>query len=80
MKLQQTISKENMKNKIGNKYEVILEDITNDGAYFIARSYMDVKDEDGVIFIKYDSKYGLNEFVNCEIIDAYEYDLLGQII
>ena len=80
MEIQQNISKEIMNNKIGNTYEVILENITEDGKYFIARSYMDVPEEDGVIFIKYNENYGLNEYVECKIIDAYEYDLVGEFI
>lgn len=79
MKLQKEVSESIMENKIGNAYEVILEDVTDDGKYFIARSYMDVPEEDGIIYIKYDSKYGLNEFVNCKIIDSLEYDLVGEI-
>ena len=80
MEIQQNISKEIMNNKIGNTYEVILENITEDGKYFIARSYMDVPEEDGVIFIKYNENYGLNEYVKCKIIDAYEYDLVGEFV
>lgn len=80
MKLQQEISYELMQNKIGNTYEVLIEDITEDGKYFIARSYMDVKDEDGVIFIPFDNKHGLNEFTTCKIIDAMEYDLIAEFI
>jgi len=80
MKLQQKISEEIMKSKIGRTYEVILESITVDGKYFIARSYMDVPNEDGVIFIRYSSRYGLNEFVNCRIIDSLQYDLIGEIV
>ena len=80
MKIQQKISKEILKNKIGNVYETILEDITDDGKYFIGRSYMDVKDEDGVIYVEYNDKYGINEFVNCKIINSTEYDLIGIII
>lgn len=79
MSLQQSISKSIMKNKIGSTYKVYLEDITSDGKYYIGRSYMDVPEEDGVIFVKYDDNYGINEYVECEIVDAYIYDLVGEI-
>ena len=79
MKLQQKISKEIMSSRIGQNYEVLLESVTDDGKYFIGRSYMDVPNEDGVIFIKFNKNYCLNEFVNCIITDALEYDLLGKI-
>ena len=79
MALQQNISKEIMNKYIGNTYEVLIEDVTEDGEYFIGRSYMDVPNEDGVIFIKYNSNYALNEFVNCRITSALVYDLVGEI-
>jgi ribosomal protein S12 methylthiotransferase len=79
MSLQQNISKEIMNKYIGNTYEVLIEDVTEDGEYFIGRSYMDVPNEDGVIFIKYNSNYALNEFVNCRITSALVYDLVGEI-
>ena len=80
MEIQQEISKEIMDSKIGKIYEVLLEDITDDLEYFIGRSYMDVPDQDGVIYVKYDENYGLNEFVNVLIEKSYEYDLIGKIV
>ena len=80
MKIQQKISKDIMESKIGKKYEVLLEDVTDDLEYFIGRSYMDVPESDGVIYVKYDENYGLNEFVNVIIEKSYEYDLIGKIV
>ena len=56
-----------MEDKIGKTYEVLLEDLSDDLEYFVGRSYMDVPESDGVIYVKYDKNYGLNEFVNVEI-------------
>ena len=39
---------------------------------------MDVPSEDGVIYVKYDSEYMINEFVNVKIVDSNEYDLFGE--
>lgn len=82
MKLQQEISKMNLEEKIGNTYEVLIEDISFDGRYYIGRSYMDVPDMDGVIFIenKERSKEKIGEFVHCKITHVQEYDLIGQMI
>ncbi len=80
MEIQQEISKVNLKKKIGNTYECLLENITEDGEYYIGRSYMDVPSEDGVIYIKFNSEYMINEFVNVKITDSREYDLFGEII
>ena len=80
MALQQKISKEVLESKVGKTYEVLLEDITDDGEYFIGRTYMDVPSEDGVVFIPYSSNYGINEFAACRIVSSLEYDLVGEFI
>ena len=79
MKLQQEISKENLKKRIGKVYECLIENISEDGEYFIGRSYMDVPSEDGVIYIKNDNDTMINEFVNVKITDSNEYDLFGVV-
>jgi ribosomal protein S12 methylthiotransferase len=81
MKLQKEISKELLKEKIGNSYDVLVEDVTDDGAYFIARSYMDIPNEDGVIFIHNEPNNNviIGEWYNCKIVDILDYDLIGVI-
>ena len=54
MSLQKEISKQNLEEKIGKSYEAIVEQISFDKKYYIGRTFMDVPDEDGVIFIKND--------------------------
>lgn len=78
MEIQQTVSSNNLSNKVGNVYECIVENITEDGEYYVARSYMDVPSEDGVIYIKYDPEYMINEFVSVKITNSDEYDLYGE--
>ena len=80
MKIQNEISKEKLQQKIGKEYEVLIENKTFDGKFYIGRTYMDVPDTDGVIYIK-NTKDGLEEkFVIC-IVDEVkdEYDLIGKI-
>ena len=52
MSLQQEISKHNLEKRIGNEYEVLIENITFDKKYFIGRTKMDVPEMDGVIYIE----------------------------
>ena len=80
MTLEQGISKVKLEEKIGNVYETLIEGITSDGKYYIGRSYMDIPNEDGVIFIKKGKEDLLGKFVNCKIISVIEYDLMGEII
>lgn len=80
MEIQQSVSLNNLNNKVGYVYECLIENITEDGEYYIARSYMDVPSEDGVIYIKYNPEYMVNEFVDAKIVDSDEYDLVGEIV
>ena len=80
MEIQQGISTNNLHNKVGKKYECLIENITDDGDYYIGRSYMDVPSEDGVIYIVNDGTGMINDFVTVEITDNNEYDLFGKIV
>lgn len=79
MEIQQQISKQNLKNKIGNTYMTLIEGLTKNKKYYIGRTYADVPDMDGVVLIKNSKKLHLGEFVNCKITDIAEYDLIGEI-
>ena len=79
MRIQQEISRKNLEAKIGQEYKVLLESVTFDGKYYIGRSYMDVPDMDGVVFIKKDNKQReIGQFVNCIITNIKEYDLIAE--
>ena len=79
MEIQQIVSTNKLKEKIGKKYTCLIENITEDGEYLIGRSYMDVPSEDGVIYIENDYDSMINEFVDVVITDSSEYDLLGRV-
>ena len=64
MKLQQDISREKMKAKIGTEQEVLIE------------GKSDVPDIDGVIYIK-DKNLEVNSFIKCRVTDYKDYDLVG---
>ncbi len=81
MEEQAKISLQILQNKIGKKYEVLVEDISFDKKYFIGRTMQDVPEEDGLVYIKNDNKMEniLNSFIECEITSVSNYDLIGQI-
>ena len=78
MSLQQEISKQNLKNKIGKEVEVLVEDKSFDGKTYIGRSYMDVPEIDGVVYIESDEEIQIGSFVKCTITDVKEYDLIAE--
>ena len=80
MQLQQRVAKQNLENKIGNTYEVFIENKTFDGKYYVGRSYMDVPDVDGFIYMPMIEKALENQFVMCKITGVQGYDLIGEII
>ncbi|WIV11495.1 30S ribosomal protein S12 methylthiotransferase RimO [Proteiniborus sp. MB09-C3] len=80
MKLQEQISKDKLNEKIGNVYQVLIESLTSDNEYYVGRTYMDVPDMDGVVFVKNNGEGNLiNKFVYCKIREAIEYDLIAEI-
>ena len=80
MKLQNQISEEIMKEQIGKKVEVLIEDISFDGKYYIGRSKNEVPDIDGIIYVEKTEEELFDKFVMVEIIDNNEYDLIGKIV
>lgn len=80
MSLEQQIAKIKLEEKIGNTYEAIVDGFSSDGKFICARSYMDIPNEDGTIFIKNNGKVKSGDFINCKITAVRNYDLVGEII
>ena len=82
MQKQQIISKNNLEKRIGKKYEVLIEDLSFDEKYFIARTMQDVPEIDGIVYIKNESEKNINigDVVLVKVIDVKEYDLIAELI
>ena len=80
MSLEQKISRIKLEEKIGNEYEAVVDGFSDDNRYICARSYMDIPNEDGTIFIKNNGKVQPGDFIKCKIISVKNYDLIGEII
>lgn len=81
MSEQQKISNDILKNKIGKKCEVLIEEISFDNKFYIGRTMQDVPEIDGLVYIKNDGQENiLNTFVKCEVIDVKNYDLIAKIV
>lgn len=77
MLLQQEISLESNKERIGKTVKVLVEDF-EDG-YYIGRSPLEAPDIDGVIKIDTDLELAAGDFVTVLITDCDAYDLMGVI-
>ncbi len=79
MILQQQISFEKNKAKIGRNYEVLVEEKIEDELY-TGRTYADAYEIDGLVYIKVKKKIEIGDFVEVKIKEALEYDLMGEIM
>ncbi len=83
MQKQQEISRKNLEKNIGKIMEVLIEDISFDGKYYIGRTMKDVPEIDGLVFVENNEKGKnalLHKFVKCEIIDVEDYDLIANFV
>ena len=71
-------SEEKNNNKVGNKYEVLVEEQIEDNVY-VGRTIYDAEEIDAVVYVKSIRNLQVGEFVNVIITDALEYDLMGVI-
>ena len=79
MELQKNISENIMASKIGNTYEVLIEEYIDDNIY-AGRTYMDSPEIDGLVYVNTDTDVNIGDFVNIKITEYLEYDLIGELI
>lgn len=78
MERQQEVSRRILERKVGKTYEVLVEGMGEDGYY--GRSFEMAPEVDGMIIIKTQKDLMVGSFVNVNIIEALEYDLVGTLI
>ncbi|MBS3994586.1 MAG: 30S ribosomal protein S12 methylthiotransferase RimO [Alkaliphilus sp.] len=79
MTLQQKISLEKNKKKIGFFYDILIEEKIEEGVY-LGRTQYDTLEIDGVVYINTIKMIDIGTFVKVRIVDALEYDLLGEMV
>lgn len=77
MKIQQEISEEFNNTLVNKTFICIIDEITEDGEFYIGRSYMDVPDIDGLVFIKKENQHEIGDFIDVVITEVTEYDLIA---
>jgi ribosomal protein S12 methylthiotransferase len=76
MLLQEEISAERLKRKIGKTITVLVDGVDEDGA--IARSSADAPEIDGVVYIENGRQLRVGDFVDVKVIDSDEHDLWAE--
>ena len=79
MLLQQDISKNKLSKMVGKTLKVVIEGKLADEDFYVGRTYMDIPDVDGCIFINSDFNHISGDFVEVLVTDSSEYDLIGEI-
>ena len=79
MLVQQGISEELNSKKIGNEYEVLIEEQIEDQVY-IGRTQGDAEEIDSIVYVKSENQLEPGDFVKVKIDKALEYDLMGDVI
>lgn len=77
MQKQQEISAQRLQNKIGRQYDVLIDEVDDEGA--IGRTYADAPEIDGVVYLNEEKNIKPGETVKVTIEHADEYDLWGTI-
>lgn len=80
MILQQGISLELNRAKLGKTLEVLVEGYDEDSFLFYGRSRGDSIDVDGKVYFATENEVSPGDIVNVKILDADEYDLTGEVV
>lgn len=78
MLLQEEISEQRLKRKIGRTMKVLVDEVDNDGA--VARSSADAPEIDGVVYIENGSQLNPGDIVEVRITDSDTHDLWAEIV
>ena len=76
MQTQQHISTNKLQQKIGRSLDVLIDEVTEEGA--VGRSYADAPEIDGLVFLDNATYLKPGDMVNATITDADEYDLWAE--
>jgi ribosomal protein S12 methylthiotransferase len=76
MEIQSGISLEKNKALVGSTFRALVDEVGDDVA--VARLYSQAPEIDGVVFV-HDKKIKKGDFVNVQIVEAYDYDLKGVV-
>ena len=80
MQIQQDISAEIQQSYIGRTLKVLIDEKQNEEGFYIGRSEYDAPEVDGIVYVGSDKVLKPGDFIDVKISDAYEYDLVGEVV
>ena len=78
MQDQYSIMEEKNNEKIGKTYKVVVEDYDGYSDSYTGRTYMDAPEIDGLVKFTSHKDLDIGDFVDVEIFDIEDYDLIGE--
>ena len=79
MQDQYSIMEEKNNEKIGKTYRVVVEDYGGYSDSYTGRTYMDAPEIDGLVKFTSHKDLDIGDFVDVEIFDVEDYDLIGEV-
>lgn len=79
MQDQYSIMEEKNNEKIGKTYRVVVEDYDGYSDSYMGRTYMDAPEIDGLVKFTSHKDLDIGDFVDVEIFDVEDYDLIGEV-
>lgn len=80
LSVQTPISLEMNKKRVGKVLDVLIEGYDEHMKYYYGRSYAQIPDVDGKVFIKSKDELQKGKYYKVKIIRAYNYDIVGEIV
>ncbi|WP_131782233.1 30S ribosomal protein S12 methylthiotransferase RimO [Legionella gresilensis] len=78
MQVQAEISYQKLREKIGSRQTVLIDEITPE--HIIARSKSDAPEIDGLVYLPPNDNLAVGNFVDINIVDSDDYDLYGEFV
>jgi len=79
MELQQAIAFEKAEEMVGRRLTVMIEGKVADEDVYVARTYRDAPNVDGYLFLNTTANLETGDFVEAQVTDFNEYDLIGEL-
>ncbi|MFZ5966529.1 MAG: 30S ribosomal protein S12 methylthiotransferase RimO [Bacillota bacterium] len=80
MRIQQEVSKIKNMEKIGSIYDILVEEKVEQANTYLGRSQYDAPEIDGLVYINTLNELNIGDIVKVRIVDALEYDLIGEML
>ena len=82
MRIQQTISKKRLQERMGKVYDVVIEEFDSQTHTYAGRSFAETPEIDGCIVVeaREGDSLEIGTFVSVNIVGSTEYDLIGKVV